>query len=37
MWRHTNGTAYEWLMNGTSIVASGAVGAPSATDWTLIA
>ena len=35
LWRHTSGTLYEWLLNGTSIIGQGSPGSAS-TDWTIV-
>src|SRR5262249_5626229 len=32
LWRHTSGTVYEWLLNGTSLIGLGSPGT-AGTDW----
>jgi hypothetical protein len=34
LWRHTSGTVYEWLLNGTSIAGQGSPSSAS-TDWSI--
>jgi hypothetical protein len=34
LWRHTSGTVYEWVLNGTNIIGQGSPGGATS-DWTI--
>jgi hypothetical protein len=35
LWRHSSGTVYEWLLNGTTLIDHGSPGSAT-TDWTIV-
>src|SRR5882724_8417633 len=35
LWRHTSGTLYQWLLNGTTVIGAGSPGG-APTDWTVV-